>query len=220
MPQSPNPADDDLTAYVAAIEAALARGRGRDVALSGRDFALARTWHAGGVPLAVVLATVGEHFAAGHGGHSLAYLRRHVEARARRSRATQAVGATKARPRDDVAVARDWLARLRAWLDARAGDATAFHALRAHAGALARRLEAPALEPPDELDAALAALDDALSEAALGACGEEAAARFRAEAARAVGRQRGRLDETALEAALRRYVRRRARAAWDVPERG
>jgi len=175
-----------------------------------------------------VLATLAEHFAAGRGGHSLAYLRRHVEARAKRSRATQADSATTggaegaaalAGSRADVGDARDWLARLRAWLDTHASDALSpFAALRGRASALAERLEARALPTASELDAALDALDDALSEAALGACGDDAA-RFRAEAARAMARQRGRLDAATLDAALRRYVRRRARETWDVPAR-
>lgn len=228
MPRPPTRAPDDLEAYVAAVEGALTRLRGRVVELTGRDFALARGWHAAGVPVETVVATLEEHFAAGRGGQSLTYLRRQVEARAGRSRATPAGGAATATAparaagsRDDVDAARDWLARLHAWLDTRAGDpATRWAAIRGHERALTRRLEAPRFPTAAELEAALGTLDEALSEAALRACGVAAAARFRAEAARAVARQRGRLDEAALEAALRRYVRRRARETWAVPERG
>lgn len=219
----------DLRAYVAALEAALTRARGREIALVGHEFVLAQAWHAAGVPLELVLQTLSEH-ATKVRAPSLEYLRRHVEARVRRSRSPLAPNAPAPHPEEvpgagvapaAVGVARDWLARLRAWL---AGQ-EAVRGPDARSGALRERVETLAawLQAAPEahaIDAALEALDDDVSGMALHVCGAATLERFRAEAARSVARQRGRLDERALEEALARYVRRRARAACDVPERG
>ena len=53
--------------------------RGRDDALSPRDFALVRGWHDAGVPLATVLVAIDLAFDADPATSSLAVLRRRVE---------------------------------------------------------------------------------------------------------------------------------------------
>lgn len=200
----------DLHAYVAAIEAALTRARGRECALSPHDFALARAWHAAGVALALVVDLVERE---GAQARSLAYLRRRIDAAAKRAAvraAPHADGAVLGAPNDDgVDAVRAWLGRLLRWIDER--PRAEFDGARALASAFVER---PALEP-----AALRELDDALTAAALRACGDTQLALFRQEAARAAARQRGQLDDEALEEALRRYERRRARELLGVPER-
>ncbi len=200
----------DLQAYVAAIEAALTRARGRECALSPHDFALARAWHAAGVALALVVDLVARD---GAQARSLAYLRRRIEAAAKRSAVSAAPDAdvTVADvPSDDgLSATRAWLGRLLRWLDER--PRAEFEDARALASALVQR---SALEP-----SALRELDDALTAAALRACGDRQLALFRQEAARAVARQRGQLDDRALEEALRRYECRRARELLGLPER-
>lgn len=216
-------ASGDLEVYVATVEAAFTRLRGRVHELSPHDFGLCRAWFAAGVPLALVVGEIERAFTAGEDVSSLAYLKRRVDARAARSGALETAPATgtatapEARgPRGDVAAARAWLARVGAWLGARGPDA--FTRVRAPVDALQGRLVE---EPPDAatLEAALATLDAALDDAALTECGPRQAALFRRQAARAAARQRGRLDDAALEDALRRYERRRAREALGVPAR-
>ncbi len=216
MPDTP-----DLRAYVAALEAAFTRARGREHVLSPHDFALARAWHASGVPLALVLDEVAR---TSPQAGSLAYLRRGVEARAKTSATAGAAAALQTAPapaapseRADLAAARAWLDGLRVWLAAPEASAE-FGALRASVASLDDDLSHE--PPPDVLRSSLAALDVALAEAALRACGPARVAHFRQEAARAVARQRGRLDDEALEEALRRYERRRARELLGIPERG
>ena len=68
-----------LEAYVLAIERLFRTWRGKDVALSPPDFALARSWHAAGVPLRRVLAGVDQAFEADPETSSLAFCRRRVE---------------------------------------------------------------------------------------------------------------------------------------------
>lgn len=210
----------ELSAYVTALEAAFTQARGREQVLSPHDFALARAWHAAGIPLALV---VDEMARGGRRANSLAYLRRGVEARAKLSATAGATAPARTAPtvspgRADLELGLDWLARLRAWLAAPERSA-AFDDVAARASALdARQVDAP--PSPEELRASLGDLDEALTQAALRVCGPGQVARFRQEAARSVARQRGRLDDAALEDALRRYERRRARETLGLPERG
>lgn len=204
-----------LERYLAVLEAAFTRLRGREHVLSARDFALVRTWHAAGWPVAWVLAEIERSASRSERPGSLEFLRRRVEARAARA---AGVGGPPAGVEDaphdapSTAAPRTWSDALRAWLALRAD-----HPACAPLPALLDALDAA--ETGDARQAALGALDRALDEIALVLCGPQAAATFRQEAARAAARQRGRLDDDALEAALRRYERRRARAALGVPER-
>jgi hypothetical protein len=92
-------------AYVDAIERHLRAGRGAEAVLSPHDFALARTWFAGGLPLATVLRVLDEAADTRPGGvTSLAYVERAVRAAARLSEprspaGTAARAATKGRAR-------------------------------------------------------------------------------------------------------------------------
>ena len=63
-----------VEAYVQAIETHLRARRGMDHMLSPRDFALARSWHGTGVPLATVLIGMDRAFETGANVTSLAYL--------------------------------------------------------------------------------------------------------------------------------------------------
>jgi hypothetical protein len=213
------PDPSGLDGYVAALEAALTRLRGREVVLSAHDFALARAWQSAGWPVTWVLDEIAGSQARGERPSSLAYLRRRVEARARRSAGVvppEESGAVAAPPGPDLQdAARAWSRALRSWLLG--------HGAHGSAVALGARLDAfdAGLThwTPVEVQAGLAALDTALDETALALCGTERAAGFQREAARAVARQRGRLDDAALEAALARYERRRAREVLGAPER-
>lgn len=68
-----------------AIERHLRAGRGAEVILSPHEFALARTWFAGGLPLGTVLRVLGEAARKRGGAVSLAYVERAVVAAARLS---------------------------------------------------------------------------------------------------------------------------------------
>ena len=73
------PPDAAVEAYVEAIEAHLRARRGAEHILSPRDFALARSWHQAGVPLATVLVGIDRAFDSGADVTSLAFCRRRVE---------------------------------------------------------------------------------------------------------------------------------------------
>ena len=67
-----------VEAYVQAIETHLRARRGLDHILSPRDFALARSWHAGGVPLATVLVGMDRAFETGANPRSKANIKGYV----------------------------------------------------------------------------------------------------------------------------------------------
>jgi len=72
--------DPELEAYVASIEAHLARRRGREQVLSPKDFKLACSWDNARLPLNTVLAGIDDAFSAGPPPASLSYCRAFVEA--------------------------------------------------------------------------------------------------------------------------------------------
>lgn len=72
--------DKELEAFVVAIERHFSAKRGKQHLLSPRDFALARGWHAAGLPLATVLAGVDRVLARERDVVSLRYCRRSIEA--------------------------------------------------------------------------------------------------------------------------------------------
>jgi hypothetical protein len=71
--------DPDLLAYVEGIERHLRRFKGAEVVLSPPEFALARTWHAAGIPLTRVLAGIDGAQEDGAPPRSLLFYRRRVE---------------------------------------------------------------------------------------------------------------------------------------------
>ena len=89
-----------VEAYVEAIEGHLRARRGVDHVLSPRDFALARAWHAAGVPLATVLVGIDRAFEPGANVTSLAFCRRRVEELA--AAGPRAPSAARPRPSESV----------------------------------------------------------------------------------------------------------------------
>jgi hypothetical protein len=212
--------DPDLEAYVAAIEAHFRARRGAEHALSPRDFALARAWHAAGLPLATVLVGIDRAFDSAGDVASLAYCRRCVEE------------LVAARPRPGPRPAPP-------------AESVPLGELSEVLNALAQRLEALApgpqacFEPPlrrireveelvavatrpnwDYLRAKLREIDDAVSEAVAHALSPDELAASRAEASRTVGRLRGRVSEASLEEAVARYAIQRGRERLGLPRVG
>lgn len=209
--------DADLEAFVEAIESHFRARRGLDHILTPRDFALARSWHQAGIPLAVVLVGLDRAFDGGREATSLAFCRRRVEELA-------AVGACPlARPAPTAegvplpelgAILGALLEHLQAL---RPGPAACFEPPLRRIQEV-RDLLAVATRPNwDFLRRKLREIDDDVSAAALQAFPAEQLAAFQAEAERAVARQRGRVAEAALDDARARYVMLRAREKLGLP---
>ena len=205
-----------VEAYVQAIETHLRARRGMDHMLSPRDFALARSWHGTGVPLATVLIGMDRAFETGANVTSLAYCRRWVEDLA-------AAGPPAVRP---------------------APPAESIP-LREVEGVLSTLLEQLAkirpvkgffFDPPlrkirevqDLISVAsrpnwsyvrskLREIDDEVSAAVLESLSERDRAEFEQEATRAIERHRGRVDEAALRDAMHRFTLQRARERLGLP---
>jgi hypothetical protein len=215
-PPGPAAPDRELEAYVEAIEEHLRARRGVDHILSPRDFAQARAWHQAGVPLATVLVGIDRAFDSGADVTSLAFCRRRVED------LVAAGPRPESRPSPpSEGVPLDEVARiLQLLLDHLSG-------LRPLAGAFEpplRRIReiqdllAVATRPNyDYLRLKLREIDDDVSAAALQALRPEELEVYRGEAARAVERHRGRVDDAALEDARARYTLQRARERFDLP---
>lgn len=204
-------------AYVEAIEGHLRARRGVDHILSPRDFALARSWHEAGVPLATVLVGMDRAFESAANVTSLAFCRRWVEELA------------AAGPRPEL----------------RPAPPPERVPLKEVEGLLATLLErlgsvkppaGSAFEPPlrkirevqDLISVAsrpnwsylrekLREIDDDVSDAVLQALAPSALQEFREEAARAIERHRGRVDDDALSDAMARYTLQRARERLGLP---
>ena len=209
-------ADADLEAYVEAIEAHLRARRGAEHILSPHDFALARSWHQAGVPLATVLVGIDRAFDAGADVTSLAFCRRRIEdlvaagprPERRPSPASEGV------PLEEVArilqLLHDHVAPLRPLAGAFEPPLRKIREVQ--------DLLAVATRPNYEyLRLKLREIDDDVSAAAVQALKPEELEAFSAEAARAVERHRGRLDDAAIEDARSRYMLQRARERFDLP---
>jgi len=207
----------DVQTYVEAIEAHLRARRGVDHILSPRDFALARAWHQAGVPLATVLVGMDRAFEAGTNVTSLAFCRRWVEE------------LVAAGPRPEL----------------RPAPPPESVPLKEVEGLLATLLErlgsvkppaGSAFEPPlrkirevqelisvasrpnwSYLREKLREIDDDVSAAVVHALSPSDLEEFRDEAARAIERHRGRVDEDALSDAMARYTLQRARERLGLP---
>jgi len=207
----------DVQGYVEAIEAHLKARRGVDHILSPRDFALARSWHEGGVPLATVLVGMDRAFESAANVTSLAFCRRWVEELAA---AGPRPALRPAPPPESVPLKE--VEGLLATLLEKLGS------VKPPAGS--------AFEPPlrkirevqDLLSVAsrpnwsylrekLREIDDAVSAAVLHALAPSDLEEFREEAARAIERHRGRVDENALADAMARYTLQRARERLGLP---
>jgi len=209
--------DPGLESFVQSIEDHLRARRGVEHILSPRDFALARAWCTGGVPLATVLVGIDRAFDdAGSDVTSLAFCRRRVEdlvaagprPERRPSPASEGV------PLEEVArilqLLHDHLAPLR--------PLASFFEPPLRKIREVQDLLAVATRPNyDYLRLKLREIDDDVSAAAVQALKPEELEAFGAEAARAVERHRGRLDEAAIADARARYALQRAREQFDLP---
>jgi hypothetical protein len=215
-PGGPLARDPEVEAYVQAIEEHLRARRGMDHILSPRDFALARSWQQAGVPLAAVLVGIDRAFDAGADVTSLAFCRRRVED-------LMAAGPRPERrpsPPSDAVPLEEVARILQLLLDH-------LQPLRPLAGAFEAPLRkireiqdllAVAIRPNYEyLRLKLREIDDDVSAAAMQSLRPEEQDAFRVEAARAVERHRGRVDEEAIADARARYTLQRARERFDLP---
>jgi len=206
--------DLGLTAYVEAIEATFRARRGKDHALSPRDFALAKSWFQAGFPLASVLVGLDQAFEADPNTSSLAHCRRRVEELAPPSPA-RAAGEGDSTSlfdlQDALGVLRERLLEL----------PRRFFALPLVKVSEVLDLVAVAGKPNWEyLRQKLREIDAQVEGAALDALPPEEAAAIREQAVRAAERQRGRVDPASLEEAVGRLLRQCARERLKIPRVG
>ena len=203
--------------YVDAIEGHLRARRGTEHRLSPRDFALARAWHRAGIPLATVLVGIDRAFDSGVPVSSLAFCRRRVEELLAAGPRPQARPTPPAEtvPLQEVAVLLEGLLERLAGL--RPGPGACFEVPLGKIHEMRDLLAVAARPNWDYLRRKLHEIDDDVSAAALQAIPPEEAAAHRAEAARAVARHRGRVDEAALADAMARYILQRARERLKLP---
>jgi hypothetical protein len=209
--------DGGLEAYVVAIERHFRTWRGREHVLAPRDFALARSWHEAGLPLAHVLVGIDRAFESDPGASSLAFCRRRIEELAE----GLASGPARAAGREagSLALVAEALARLEERLHELPARA-AFGLVLVKVREL-RDLVAVAVRPNwDYLRQKLAEIDEAVSRAAPMALDPESARALEREAARSAERHQGRVDAAALESALERFTRARARERLRLPRVG
>jgi hypothetical protein len=208
---------NDVDDYVTAIEAHLRARRGQDQALSPRDFALAKGWCEAGVPLAAVLVGVDRAFDASPRVSSLAYCRRFVEelVAAGPRRLSRPSPPAESIPLPDLA---QLLSALLERLSAlRPGPFACFEPPLRKIEEIRDLLAVAARPNWDYLRGKLREIDDDVSAAALQALPAADAEAGRIEAARAVERHRGRLDDEALADAVARYAIQRARERLALP---
>jgi hypothetical protein len=207
--------DGSLEEYARAVEEHLTAGRGKEHVLSPRDFSLLRSWVAAGVPLGTILAGIDLARDSDADVSSLAYCRARVEQLAGTSARTRAVETPGA------AVDPDLVPRLH-----ELQQALLAHHARAQAGVhrpLARVQELLDLvsvsrRPNAEfVRRVVTEIDEAVSAAAMELLDPARREEIRAQAERALARQRGKVDEAALEAALARYLTQRAREELALP---
>jgi hypothetical protein len=206
--------DEGLVAFVETIEEVLGARRGTTHVLSPRDFALARGWYEAGVPLAAVLVGIDLAFEADPQASSLAFCRRRVEdlaAGVLRSRA-KAPGGAERLSLPEVA---ERLEALRERLHELPGRAAALPLQELEE---VSALVSVASRPNwDYLRTRLARIDELVADSALEALSSIDVEELRAEAARSTERHRGRVDARALEDALARFLRQRARERLRLP---
>lgn len=197
--------DPDLERYVSALEDHVGRRRGRDHVLSPPDFALARGWYAGGVPVGDVIDAIDAIVAEGRDPTSLAPCRRRVEARSRHAPPVPEPGAETPGPGGEeqrIASIETALGGLDA------AHATLFVDTRAALAALREGLGPAALER----------LERALAREAVAALDPAARSAIERRVDRAAARQRGRVADAVLEEARQRHLEAAARRALGFPE--
>lgn len=209
--------DPALEEYVSAIETHLRARRGVDHILSPRDFALARTWYEAGVPLATVLVGMDRAFEQGHNVSSLSYCRRRVEELAAAGPRPQIRPAPPAEsiPLSEVA---SLLTSLLEQLDkVRPARGASFEPPLRKIREVQDLLAVASRPNWEYVRSKLREIDDDVSAAVLSAFSGDQLEDFRAEAARAIERHRGRVDDEALEDAKTRFTLQRAREKLGLP---
>jgi Arc/MetJ family transcription regulator len=205
-----------VEAYVQAIETHLRARRGMDHILSPRDFALARSWHATGVPLATVLIGMDRAFETGANVTSLAYCRRWVEDLA-------AAGPPTVRPAPPAeSIPLHEVAGVLATLLEQLAKVRPVKGLFFDAPVRKIRevqdLIAVASRPNwSYVRTKLREIDDEVSAAVLDALSDADRAEFEQEATRAIERHRGHVDDAALRDAMQRFTLQRARERLGLP---
>jgi Arc/MetJ family transcription regulator len=208
---------EGLEAFVEAIEGHLRARRGVEHILSPRDFALARGWFQAGVPLATVLVGMDRAFEGEPGVSSLAYCRRFVEELAAAGPSPQLRPAPPAEsvPLHEV---EELLATLLARLETvRVGPGAPFDTPLRKIREVQDLLAVASRPNWSYVRRKLREIDDDVSAAALQVLSPEEHDQLRGEAARAIERHRGRVDEQALEDAMARFTLQRARERWGLP---
>jgi len=211
------PRDEALVAFVEAIEEVLGARRGTTHVLTPRDFALARNWYEAGVPLASVLVGIDLALGADPQASSLAFCRRRVE-----DLASGVLRAPGQAPRDAERISLPEVAERLSALRER------LYQLPGRAAALPLQeveevgdLVAVASRPNwDYLRIRLGRIDELVAGAALEALTPTQLEALRAEAKRSTERHRGKVDAGALEDALARFLRQRARETLRLPRVG
>ena len=199
-------ASDEANAYFRAIEATFIRLRGSPLLLSPEDWRQADAWRRGGVPLELVLATLEQVFARraerGAAGkiQSLRYCAPAVET------AWQEVEALTAGGRRRRAQAVDVAARL-------AALAASLPPAQAELATKVRALSGPT----DEVERALAALDEEMMASALVALGEDERRALEKRTAAALAALSGRIEAEELDEARGRLLRQALRRARGLP---
>jgi len=204
-----------LEQYVEAIECHLRARRGTEHVLSPRDFALARTWFNSGVSLATVLVGIDHAFDTGVQVSSLYFCRRTVEellASGPRPQERAGPRLESGPPLPEVKAVLDEL--LEGLLALRCpGFEPSVRRLRE----LTDLLSVATRPNWDYIRGKLHEIDDEISEAVMSALPAAEVAGLHEEARRAVERHRGRVDDAALEDAMRRYLVHRARERLRLP---
>jgi len=209
--------DPAIEEYVSAIETHLRARRGVDHILSPRDFALARSWYESAVPLATVLVGMDRAFEHNPSVSSLAYCRRRVEELAASGPRPQSRPAppVESVPLSEVAAL---LTSLLAQLEkVRPAAGSSFEPPLGKIREVQDLLAVASRPNWEYVRAKLREIDDDVSAAVLGAFSGEQIEEFRAEAARAIERHRGRVADEALEDAKSRFTLQRAREKLGLP---
>jgi hypothetical protein len=204
--------DPELEAFVEAIESAFRARRGKDQALAPRDFALARGFFDAGVPLATVLVALDAAFERDPGTATLGALRRRIEELAPPGATARAAREAERQSLPELA---ERLDGLRERLLELPGRATALPL--AELGELADLVAVSSRPNWDYLRERLRRLDDLVAATAIDALTAEQQAALGDETRRAAERQRGKVDERALEEATARLYRQRARETLRLP---
>lgn len=209
--------DPETEAYVDAIEAHLRARRGTDHILNPRDFALARSWHEAGVPLATVLVGIDRAFDAAGAVSSLAFCRRFVGELAASGPPPQH---RPAPPPESVPLreVEAVLARLLERLTALPPDrGVSFHPPLGKIREVLDLISVASRPNWSYVRAKLREIDDLISATILQALTGSEIEEIQREAARAIERHRGTVDETALRDARSRFTIQRARERLGLP---